>query len=187
MRFMNVRALTKRDTLVGQGDAKRDFALFEQFVRGGPAGETIVWDWSGVKIATASYLAGTCLLLFKRTLSGELDKFFVLFGLNENCTAELKLVLNAEGLVLLVADRANGNKIESAHPLGNLERPYLETFSETLRRRSVSASALHRKPGSGNGPQIGKTAWINRLTNLNRVRLLRRTKVGREFLYEVPF
>lgn len=187
MRFLNVKSLTKRDTLVGRGDAKRDFALFEEAVTGGTAGETIIWDWSGVKITTASYFAGTCILLFKRTLSGELDKFFVLFGMNENSLEELKLILNAEGLVMLVADRVHRGKIESAYPLGELEDPYRETFAKTISKHPVSASTLHRKSTSGDGPRIGKTAWINRLTNLNRVRLLRRTKVGREFVYEVPF
>jgi hypothetical protein len=187
MRVVNVRSVTKKDTFVGRGDAKEDFALFEKLISGGPPGETIVWDWSGVKIATASYLAGTCIPLFKRTLSGELDKFFVLSGLNENCAEELKLVLNAESLVMLVADRLKGAHLESARPLGKLDQSYLETFTAALRKRTVSATGLYKNSESGSHSKIGKTAWINRLSNLNRFRLLRRTKVGREFVYEVPF
>jgi hypothetical protein len=188
MRFLNVRSVTKKDTLVGRGDAKRDLVLFENEVAHGTPGETIVWDWSDIKIATASYLAGTCVLLFKRTLSGELDRFFVLSGMNENCFEELKLILNAEGLVMLVADRLRGDKIESAHPFGELDEPYRETFAQAMTKQPVSAAALHRNSKSGTGrPKIGKTAWINRLANLNRVRLLKRFKVGREFVYQLPF
>jgi len=187
MRLINVRLVTKNDTLIGKTDAKRDFPLLEQAVSSGPTAETLLWDWSDIRIATASYFAGTCIPLFKRTLSGELDKFFVLSGINENSAEELKLVLDAEGLVMLVADRVKGTQIESVRLFGHLDQSYLETFKEALRKRTVSAAALYRSSASNKHSKIGKTAWINRLSNLSRFRLLRRTKVGREFVYEVPF
>lgn len=187
MRFLNVRLITKKDTLLGRSAAKRDFPLLEKAVSAGPPGETIVWDWSEVRIATASYFAGTCVALFKRTLSGELDKYFVLSGLNDNSADELKLVLEAEQLVMLVADHPQSKNIESARPVGNLDQTYLQTFAEAVEKRKVSASSLFRHATKETQPKIGKTAWINRLSNLSRFRLLKRTKVGRQFEYEVPF
>jgi len=186
MRILDVKSVLGKDTLVGKSQAEQDLPQLERAVMEGPPGETIVWDWSRIRIVTASYLLKTCVQLFKRTLSGELDKFFVMSGMNDNSAAELKLVLEAESLVMLVAEGAKGKRVESPSPWGKLDQSYAEAFAEAARQGMVSAGALHQSSKSKRGPGIGKTAWINRLSNLYQARLLRRKKIGREFVYELP-
>jgi hypothetical protein len=186
MRLLRVRDITERDMLFGKAAARRDLRLFEAFISKVSECETIVWDWSGITIATASYLAGTCVQLFKRTLSGELDKFFVLVGLNDNCREELRLVLEAEPIVMLMADRSSGGQLVGLRPVGNLDPAYFEAFAHAAKKGKVSATMLFRLPLHGGKARIGKTAWINRLVGLYRARLLRRERTGREFVYGVP-
>jgi len=186
MRRVNVRQFTGSDTLVGKTDGQRDAPRYVNLVFSDEREESLLWDWSGIKVATASYFATTLVPLMRMITSGELAKYFLLAGLNKNCLDELTLVLDAEGLVAMLA-HMRGGKVASVDLIGKLDPVYASTFNEVVRRGAVSAAELFRNSEHRGKSNIGKTAWINRLTGLNRLRLLRKEKVGREFIFHAPF
>jgi hypothetical protein len=186
LRRVSVRQLTGSDTLVGKTDGQRDAPKFVNLVFGDDREETLLWDWSGIEVATASYFATTITPLMRMITSGELAKYFLFTRLNKNCLDELSLVLNAEGLVAMMV-HMKGEKVASVDLVGKLDPVYANTFREVIRRGAISAAELFKHSQHRGKSQIGKTAWVNRLTGLNRLRLLRKEKVGREFVFHVPF
>ena len=186
LRHVDVRQLTGSDTLVGKTDGQRDAPKFVNLVFGDDREESLLWDWSGIEVATASYFATTLIPLMRMITSGELAKYFLLAGLNRNCLDELTLVLNAEELVAMIV-QMKGNKVASVDLVGKLDPVYVSTFREVVRHGAVSAAELFKNSQHRGKSQIGKTAWVNRLTGLNRLRLLRKEKVGREFVFHAPF
>lgn len=179
---LSVREITGLEMLAGKSGAVRDFPKFLAAVEASPEGSTVLLDWSGVEVATASYFSGTYLRLLRMTMTGDLDRYLVLAGYNETCADELKLALELAGLVALKADCRKSGTIENVQPFGKLETAYLETFAAVQGTKGTSASELHRQNARRHS-RIGKTAWINRLTYLHRLRLVRRQKTGRQFIF----
>jgi hypothetical protein len=186
LRRVNVRQLSGSDTLVGKTDGQRDAPKFVNLVFGDDREESLLWDWSGIEVATASYFATTIIPLMRMITSGELAKYFLFVGLNKNCLDEFALVLNAEGLVAMLVKLKN-EKVASVDLVGKLDPVYANTFREVIRHGGISAAELFRHSQNRGKSKIGKTAWVNRLTGLNRLRLLRKEKVGREFVFHAPF
>jgi hypothetical protein len=175
-----VRAVTGRDILAGKSDGMRDFPRILDVVEQTAPGETIVFDWDGIEIATASYFGATLAALLRMAMSGELDRYFIVTNLNRTCLDELKLVLEYQGLVMLLGD-SKGGHIRKVQVLGTLESPYAATLEAVQKLVSASATELHH--GQHGGAVIGKTGWINRLSNLHRLRLIRKERVGREYKF----
>lgn len=182
MERLNVKSVSGFDMLIGKSDGQRDLPKLAAAVVGAPDGATLAWDWSGVRVATASYFASTYVPLLKMVVSGELDRYFILVGMNKNCEDELRLVLDAQGLPTLIAQGSKGGRIREVRVIGKLDSAHAETLERIIERPGASATDLHEH-ACGKG-RIGKTAWINRLTALNRYRLVRRRKAGREYVFE---
>ncbi len=186
IRRIDVKELTGLDTLIGKTDGQRCMPKFVSIALNNMNEETLLWDWTGVQIATASFFAATLIPLLKMTISGELKKYFVLTRMNKNCLDELILVLEAEELVVMLAEM-KGESIRSVELIGHINRVYADTFTEVINRKRASAAELFRDSKNTSKSRVGKTAWVNRLTDLNRLRLLKKEKVGREFVFQAPF
>jgi hypothetical protein len=186
MRSINVRELAGSDTLIGKTAGQRDMPKFVSVAFQNDIEETLFWDWGGVHIATASYFAATVVTILKTLISGELQKYFIFTRVNQNCLDELRLVLDAEELVVILAE-LKGNLVQSVRLIGKLDDVYADTFNEILHRRKTSAAELFEDVKPKNKVKIGKTAWANRLAALSRLRLVRKQKVGRELVFQAPF
>jgi hypothetical protein len=110
----------------------------------------------------------------------ELDRYFIVTNLNRTCLDELKLVLELQGLVVLIGEWKNGG-VRKTQVLGTLETPYAVTLAAI--QQSVGASATELHTAYQGRSDIGKTGWINRLSNLHRLRLIRKERVGREYKF----
>lgn len=95
---INVRKITDANTLVGKIGGNRDFPKFMTAAMEAPEGSTLVFDWSGIELATASYFGATILPLLKMSNVGQLDRYFMLVGINQNFLDELKLVIEFHSL-----------------------------------------------------------------------------------------
>ncbi len=180
MTCIAVRAVTGREILAGKSDGMRDFPKMLDAVEQTPPGDTVVLDWGGIEIATASYFGATLVALLRMAMAGELDRYFIVTNLNRTCLDELKLVLEYQGLVVLLGDWKGGH-IRKVQVLGTLESPYAATLEAVQKLLCASATELHQ--GQQGGAVIGKTGWINRLSNLHRLRLIRKERVGREYKF----
>jgi hypothetical protein len=177
---ISVRAVTEREILAGKSDGMRDFPKILDAVEQTLPGETVVLDWDGIEIATASYFGATLIALLRMAMAAELDRYFIVTNLNKTCLDELKLVLEFQGLVVLMGDW-KGGQVRRVRVLGTLESPYAATLEAVQKLVCASATELHK--GKDGGAIIGKTGWINRLSNLHRLRLIRKERVGREYKF----
>jgi hypothetical protein len=180
---INVRQITGLDTLIGKIGGTRDFPIFMEAVSATPEGSTVIFDWSAIEIATASYFGSTVLPLLRMSTTGGMDRYFLHVGLNQNCLDELKLVVEFQNLVVLVGDAGRGDSIRNVRVLGKLERVYSETLAAIKASQTASATTLH-KERQGKSANIGKTGWANRLSYLFRLRLVKKQRVGRELVFQ---
>jgi len=180
---IDAHKVTGLDTLVGKIGGIRDFPKFMSAVAEAPDGSTVALDWSGIDLATASYFGSAVLPIIRMTMIGDLDRYFVFVGVNQTSLDELKLVLEFNELVVLLGDLDRSGGVRNLRVLGKLESPYAETLTAIQEVESTSASALHKQQHR-TGTRIGKTGWVNRLSHLYRLRLLKKHKVGRELVFE---
>jgi hypothetical protein len=180
---IKVRQITGIDTLIGKIGGARDFPKFMEAVSATPEGSTVVFDWSGIEIATASYFGSTVLPLLRMSQTGDMDRYFLHVALNQNCFDELKLVVEYQNLVVLVGDTNRGDSIRNVRVVGKLEPVYSETLAAIGAAQTASASTLHKDQPT-KGAKIGKTGWANRLSYLFRLRLVKKQRVGRELVFQ---
>ena len=164
-------------------------------------GLTIILDYGGIHTATASYLKSTLLWLH---LCGQLTQTapagaFPLAGsaggptacelfplaarVSEEVSEELGEVFGGRALPCLVAlhwTLADG--VRSARLLGRMEPTVRRTLDLLLAAGHATAADLHRLHDASEG--INLTAWNNRLTELFRLRLCRRLKQGKHWVYQ---
>jgi len=182
MTRIEVKKITDLDTLAGRSGGLRDFPKFMTAVEGAPSGDTVVLDWSGIEIVTASYLGATFGTLLRMAMSGGLDRYFVMTGLNKAGLDELKLVVEVQNLVALVGDLDQDGSLHNVESLGILDPAYVEPLHAVQKAKTASAMSLYERARSRT--KIGKTGWINRLSNLHRLRLVRKQRIGREYVFE---
>jgi len=180
---IGARRLTGSETLVGKTGGMRDFPKFMSAVAEAPDGSTIILDWSGIDLATASYFGSAIIPIIRMTMVGDLDRYFVFAGLNQTSLDELKLVIEYSQLVVFLGDLDKGGSVGNMRVLGKLESPYAETLAAIQTAENASASGLHGQQHR-TGTRIGKTGWVNRLSHLHRLRLIKKRKVGRELMFE---
>jgi hypothetical protein len=180
---LDVRQISGLDTLIGKIGGTRDFPKFMEAVSAMPEGSTVVFDWSSIEIATASYFDSTVLPLLRMSTTGDMDRYFLHVGLNQNCLDELKLVVEFQKLVVLVGDAGRGDSIHNVRVVGKLEPVYSDTLAAIKASQTASAATLHKDQPS-KGAKIGKTGWANRLSYLFRLRLIKKQRVGRELVFQ---
>jgi hypothetical protein len=147
-------------------------------------GDIVALDFSGVESASASYL--------KRII----DPFFGPSGGSDDLpTAAVPILLNADsgdlredlqdhlegkGRVLVIADEIEGG-LRFNRLIGTLDRAATETYQELCRAKEVTAQQLYdRFPGR----TTNQTAWNNRLAQLLELRIARRRREGRLWIYQ---
>jgi hypothetical protein len=182
MTRIKVRQLTGLNILAGKSGGLRDFPKFLAAIEQAPSGDTVVLDWSGIEIVTASYLGATFGALLRMAMAGDLDRYFVVTGLNKNGLDELKLVIDVQNLIALVGESEADGSLRNVQSLGTLDPAYAETFQAVQKVKAASALDLYKLAQART--RIGKTAWINRLSNLHRLRLVRKLRVGRQYVFE---
>jgi len=180
---IQAQKVTGLTTLVGKTGGIRDLPKFMAAVAEVPDGSTIILDWSRIDLATASYFGAAIVPIIRMTMVGDLDRYFVFAGLDQTSLDELKLVIEYNHLVIFLGDLDRGGGVRNLRVLGKLESPYLETLTAIQSAKSASASGLYKQQDRI-GTRIGKTGWVNRLSHLHRLRLVKKHKVGRELVFE---
>lgn len=186
MQWIRVRNVAASDMLVGRSEGRRHFPKFIEAIYKSPELRTVVLDWTGVRIVTASYVAATIVPLLNVVGSGELEKYFVLTKMAPNCEEEIRFVLEAEGLAMFAANRGKRGRLEGVRTLGRLDHALAEALEQVIRHPGASANDLLVLSAGTGKTHIGVTAWINRLSNLHKLRLVRRTRVGNRNTYTIP-
>ncbi len=162
-------------------------------------GEIVVLDFNGIETATSSYLKATALWLFNcgrlaasTTLTPSSDSqsatnveafavFPVILKPSPEVEDGLDEIFGRRFLPCLVADEMDSEGIAAVHIVGELEETLKRTLNVLKKVGPTTAADLHQRSPD---EQINPTAWNNRLAELYRLRLAKRTKQGRFLIYE---
>lgn len=157
-------------------------------------GEVVVLDFAGTDQVSASYLKATfgrLLLAATRSVDdGEarnklevgadrLDIFPMVAGLGDETRAELDVLLEALSKPGVEALRSTEGVVHHVAVRGPLPGVLRETLACVVKDRRATALALADQDERVKNP----TAWNNRLFDLYRLRLIRREKEGRQWVY----
>jgi hypothetical protein len=185
MKRINLKEALESENLVGRSMATDHLPKLVTLAFGGARDETIIWDFRDVDLATASYIGGTFVPLIRMVTSGKLDRYFVFANLNEHCQDEFSLVCEAEKIAALCLRDDGDGCVETSRILGHLDAVYRDTLATVLSKGRVSASMV--QGGNEKQTKVKRTTGLKRLTTLVSQGLLRRVKVGREYVYEATY
>jgi len=155
-----------------------------------PPGKTVALSFAGIESATASYIKATVLALYTKAgvepagsdVTGEpsLHMFPVVCDLNAEVRHEIRLVFSARRLFCLEATELTDEIVEHATLLGFPDAHLIETLTALQELGQATSNDLKAHVQSN----ISTTGWNNRLYDLYRLRLVRRTKRDRQWVYE---
>lgn len=167
---------------------------FAEVVRALPSaagrGETVLLDFEGIEHATASYLKALVLGLVRAgqdagsSDASRLDVFVAVANLSEDVREEVAEVAVSQRTPVVEALKWNEERISKARVHGRIDPVLWETLERLASEGPASATNLVE---TVSGSQIGLTGWNNRLADLHRLRLARRSKVGRHWVYAPLF
>jgi hypothetical protein len=156
-------------------------------------GELVVVDFKGIESATGSYLKATVVRLLQLGAASVnaraeqdpdtwLNVYPLVANLNAELSDELDQVLAIQEVPCLEVVKAGDDGVIAAKLRGPLDRALRETLRAVEELRSATATALSERFAAD--AKIATTAWNNRLSDLCVRRLVRRRRVGRQWVYE---
>lgn len=146
--------------------------------------EAVILDFTGVESASASYLKRLLNPFFlpageREALKQEIAPIAISIN-HADLHEDLEDYLNGKERVLILADIVNGrprfNKL-----LGRLDGAAAETFAELRKLKQSTAAALYARHRD---KTTNQTAWNNRLVQLVDMRIARRSREGRFWVYQ---
>jgi hypothetical protein len=158
--------------------------------------DTVVLSFEGVEATNASFVKATLLSLLwcaKLSLDPEaalgtsvvsgtpvpLDCYPVVSRCEPDVLAELDEVFVQRERNYLLATGPDSNPLAEGEVRGILEVGLRETYLQFQPGEELSAAELRRRNPSG----VAGTIWNNRLGALHSMRLIKRRKVGREWIF----
>jgi hypothetical protein len=172
---IDVGACVGTGALLGSPMGEAHFPVLLGAILRYPDETIITLDFRGITNITASYVAATLVRLLRMTAARSLNRYLILDGVHEDYEREIAYVLNHENTPVLVRTNSGEQRV-----LGPLDSAYATTLQAVTERGKVTARELQ----AASKENIGQTGWIKRLTTLQNLGLVRRTKTGREYAYE---
>jgi len=177
-RYMQIvaRELVGRTQLAGASMGEADLPVFKHALAQATSDGVILISWAGVISATASYLRSgfvPSILQAKNVV--------VCVDLPSLVREDLEIALEAAKVAVLCAEKQKSEKSLRLSVIGELDSSYRETLSLVQAHGPVTATEL-----SSSDTGIGKTAWMTRLGRLYDMKLILRSKTGKEYKYFNP-
>jgi hypothetical protein len=145
----------------------------------------VLLDFAGIESTTASFLKRTYGWLARESMQharGETSEVCVypaVSNLSEDVSEELSEFAMSQQLPVLEALDWTSSAITIGRVRGPLDSTLRQTLALVAARGEVTASELQQ----GAGDSVSVTAWNNRLAELYRLRLVRRTKRARFYYF----
>lgn len=148
--------------------------------------EPVFLDFSGVEVATASFLRES-VLAFRDIIRGRRSPFYpVVANANDIVRDELVELLRSRGDALMTCILDEEGAVRDAAPLGELDPKQRVTFDLVCEHGETDAGALMREYGKREGMKH-TTAWNNRLAALAARGLVIEQSHGRAKRYRPLF
>lgn len=165
--------------LLGRLKGKTDYAKICHELAAVTPGEVVLLDFSGVVLVAGSWANTMLVPLYRQAADTQADFFPVLINVASECLDDLVLVAGWNHQCYLHAEK-KGNGLVRAVLIGSLDCIQSETLKAVLEYGEVTGARLEQLRTQD---ETKATAWNNRLKDLYKKRLLRRTKQGREQIY----
>lgn len=148
--------------------------------------ETIFLDFSGVEVATASFLRES-VLAFRDIVRRRRSHFYpVVANANEVVRDELMELLRLRRDVIMACVISENSAVAQVSLMGELDPKQRLTFDLVQAHGETDAGTLMRKYGGGEGVKH-PTAWNNRLASLASLGLVIEQSQGRAKRYRPLF
>jgi hypothetical protein len=183
--LLSLRELAQTDVLAGALNGKSLLMRLLEATMSEPAEpEPLLIDFSGIEVATASFLRESVLALSKIVRSRRSNFYPVIAKPNETVRDELTELAVSRGEVLITCEVDNYGVVSSTATIGNLDAKQKITFDEVSQRGETDAGELMRENGDG---LKHATAWNNRLSSLAAMGLIVEISRGRSKRYRPLF
>jgi len=167
--------------LAGGANGRRLFEELWQKAIEAPDSDTILIDFSGVSVATSSFLREGILVFRDRIRRERPDLYPIPVNLSADVREELNGLLNQVGEAMWISSTKQGKGVDGRALLGRIDGKLREALNLVEARGATDASSLwHRLSRS---EEVGITAWNNRLAALSRQGLIREERVGKKKTY----
>jgi len=181
---IRLRDMVENDVLAGALTGRRILGALLERIDGEPAGpEPVYLDFSGIQLATASFLR-ECILEFRDIVRRRWTNCYpVVANANDSIVEELSVLLGPQRDVLMLCTLSSDGSPASPRLLGELEPKQRVTFDLVKKLGEADAGELMR--AASGSEEVGQTAWNNRLASLSRLGLLMELNHGRAKRYRL--
>ncbi len=178
--------LGNAEVLAGAVNGRKVFEKLLEHTEKEPAlPEPLFLDFAGVNVATASFLRET-VLAYRDAVRRRRSNFYpVIANANQVVEEELKILVSTDGDVLMLCLLDENEIPHEPRLLGKLDPKQRLTFDLVQKRGVTDAAELMRDHGEGEN--IKKTAWNNRLAALAGLGLVVELVEGRTKRYRPLF
>ena len=167
--------------LAGALTGRRTFAaLVDQTTAEPVAPEPVYLNFTGVEVATASFLREAVIAFRDRVRHRRSTLYPVIANANELVIDELSVLLSPRGDVLMLCNLDENGAPQTPRLLGTLDSKQRFTFELVREKEETTAAELH-KDYTDEG--IEQTAWNNRLASLAALGLIVEHSEGRSKHY----
>lgn len=147
--------------------------------------EPVFLDFTGIKVATASYLRES-VLAFRDVIRGRRSNLYpVIANASDEVRDELEELLRPRGDVLMTCVLDQRGRVSQPALIGDLDPKQKVTFDLVRERGETDAGELMRDYGEREG--VKQTAWNNRLAALAALGLVVELPQGRAKRYKPLF
>jgi hypothetical protein len=144
--------------------------------------EPIYLDFSGIEIATASFLR-ECILEFRDIVRKRWINYYpVIANANDTTVEELSILIHSQRDALMLCTLSRNGVPSSPRLVGDLDPKQRVAFDLVQKLGEADAGQLMRS--SNSSEDVGQTAWNNRLASLSRLGLLMEFSHGRTKSYK---
>lgn len=181
--YIQMRNLVDNDVLAGALTGRKTLGLLlERIDREPEKPEAVYLDFTGIEVATASFLR-ECILEFRDTVRRRWPSYYpVVANANDTVAEELSILLGPQRDVLMLCSLDEDGIPSAPRLVGDLEPKQRITFDLVKKLGEADAGELMR---TTNGTEeVGQTAWNNRLASLSRLGLLMELSHGRAKRYQ---
>lgn len=138
--------------------------LLPAFASEPPLPQAVFLDFSGVDVATGSFIRESVLALRDTARARRSNIFPVVANANESVREELAEVVRSRGGAIWVCTLDEDEQVSCAQVIGELDPKQKLTFNLVKQRGAVDAAELMRDQDPNDA--VTQTAWNNRLASL---------------------
>jgi hypothetical protein len=169
------------DVLAGSIEGKTVLGKLITSVTGTGSPSPVFLDFSGVSVATGSWLREAVIAFRSYCLNSQLNLYPVIANPSPKVVEEMEVLLKLLNDAMVSCELDEGGKVISAQVLGPLEGKQQVTLEAVLVLREADAVTLAEK--YKDEEKVGATGWNNRLAALAAKSILMEIKRGRVKFY----